>query len=138
MEITGTQVVIDTDILVDMLRGLEKAVTFIAEFERRGLTLSTTVINTFELFYGAYRSKKRLQNITATRRLLEQMIILKLTLKSAEKAGQIHAELEAKGQPIGIRDVMVGAIALTKGYPIITRNTAHLQKIKGLNLITAP
>jgi len=138
MEITGTQVVIDTDILVDMLRGLEKAVTFIAEFERRGLTLSTTVINTFELFYGAYRSKKRLQNITATRRLLEQIIILKLTLKSAEKAGQIHAELEAKGQPIGIRDVMVGAIALTKGYPIITRNTAHLQKIKGLNLITAP
>ncbi|MBS7626601.1 type II toxin-antitoxin system VapC family toxin [Candidatus Bathyarchaeota archaeon] len=137
MEDAGNQVIIDTDILVDVLRGLEKPVTFIAELERKGLTLSTTVINAFELYYGACKSTKKLQNLTATRKLLEQTVILNMTHKSAEKAGEIHAELEAKGQPIGIRDVMIGAIALIKGYPLITRNT-HLQKIEGLNLITAP
>jgi len=138
METAGNHVIIDTDILVDMLRGLEKAITFIAELERKGLTLSTTVINAFELYYGAYKSKKKLQNLTATRKLLERTVILNMTVKSAENAGKIHAELETRGQPIGLRDVMVGAIALTEGYPLITRNTAHLQKIKGLNLITAP
>jgi len=66
------------------------------------------------------------------------MVILKMDVKSAEKAGPIHAELEAEGYPIGMRDIMIGAIALTKGYTLITRNIAHLQKIKGLSLIAAP
>lgn len=138
MESTGDQVIIDTDMLVDMLRGAEKAATFIAELENKGSKLSTTIINAFELYYGAYKSKKRVQNLAATRKLLRRMIILKMNLKSAEKAGQIYAELEAAGYPIGMRDIMVGAIALTRGYTLVTRNVAHLQKIKGLNLIAAP
>lgn len=138
METARNQVIIDTDILVDMLRGLEKAVKFIADLEQKGITLSTTVINAFELYYGAYKSKNKLNNLTAANKLLERMVTLKMTLRSAERAGQIHAELEAKGQPIGIRDIIIGAIALTKGYPLITRNTAHLQKIQGLNLMAAP
>lgn len=138
MESARNQVIIDTDMLVDMLRGLEKAVTFIAELENKGTKLSTTVINAFELYYGAYKSKRKVQNLAATRKLLRRMVILKMNVKSAEKAGQIQAELEAGGYPIGMRDIMVGAIALTSGYTLITRNVAHLQKIKGLNLIAIP
>ena len=101
MEVAGGQLVIDTDILVDLLRGVEKTIAFISEFEKKGLTLSTNVINAFELFYGAYKSKKKLKNLAATRKLLGRMIILKMELKSAEKAGQIYAELEAEGRSIG-------------------------------------
>ncbi|MEM3958170.1 MAG: type II toxin-antitoxin system VapC family toxin [Thermoproteota archaeon] len=138
MESAGDHFIIDTDVLVDLLRGLEKTVTFIAELENKGSRLSTTVINVFELYYGAYKSKKRVQNLAATRKLLRRMVILKMNLKSAEKAGQIRAELESGGHPIGIRDIMISAIALTRGYTLVTRNIAHLQKIKGLNLIAAP
>jgi len=85
-----------------LLRGVEKTIAFISELEKKGLTLSTTVINAFELFYGAYKSKKKkLKNLAATRKLLGRMIILKMELKSAEKAGQIYAELEAEGRSIG-------------------------------------
>ncbi|MEM2882675.1 MAG: type II toxin-antitoxin system VapC family toxin [Candidatus Bathyarchaeia archaeon] len=65
MGAAGDKAVIDTDILVDMLRGVEGVVSFIAEFERKGFTLSTTTINAFELYYGAYKSKKRSQNLAA-------------------------------------------------------------------------
>jgi len=138
MESIGDCVIIDTDVLVDMLRGLEKAVTFITGLENRGLKLSTTVINAFELYYGAYKSKRKLQNLAATRKLLRRMSILKMNLESAEKAGRIHAELETEGHPIGIRDAMIGAVALTRGCALVTRNVVHLRKIKGLNLIAAP
>lgn len=47
MESAGDQFIIDTDVLVDLLRGLEKTVTFIAELENKGSRLSTTVINAF-------------------------------------------------------------------------------------------
>lgn len=132
------KVVIDTDVLVDLLRGIETVVNFISDMERKGCQLSTTGINAFELYYGAYKSRKRIQNLASTKQLLERLFILKMNLRSAENAGCIYAELEAKGRPIGLRDAMIGAIALTQGYTLTTRNVEHLQKIRGLTLIQAP
>jgi len=136
MEIT--QVVIDTDILIDLLRNVKTTVNFISEMERKGALLSTTIINAFELYHGAYKSKKREENLLATRKLIDRLIIVKMGLKSAEAAGHIYADLEAKGQPIGLRDAIIGAITLTKGYALATRNVEHLKKIQGLTLIPAP
>ena len=136
MEIT--RVVIDTDILIDLLRNITKVVDSIREMERKGYLLSTTIINAFELFHGAYKSKKHEENLASTKKLLKRLIILKMGLRSAQNAGRIYAELEAKGQPIGLRDAMIGAIALTTGYTLATRNVEHLQKIKGLNLMPLP
>jgi predicted nucleic acid-binding protein len=132
---TRNQVIIDTDVLVDMLRGVEKAISFIAELEKKGFVLSTTIINAFELYYGAYKSKKKQQNLIATKKLMKRLIVLKMGLKSAEKAGQIQAELEPEGRLIGIRDIMIGAIAVTRGYALVTKNIEHFEKIKGLNII---
>jgi len=136
MEIT--QVVIDTDILIDLLRNVKTTVNFLSEMERKGALLSTTNINAFELYHGAYKSKKREENLLATRKLIDRLIIVKMGLKSAEVAGHIYADLEAKGQPIGLRDAIIGAITLTKGYALATRNVEHLKKIQGLTLIPAP
>lgn len=132
------RVVIDTDILIDLLRNIPQVVNFISDMERKECLLSTTIINAFELYHGAYKSKKRIENLSSTKRLLERLIVLKMGLKSAESAGRVYAELEAKGQPIGLRDAIIGAITLTEGYILATRNVEHLQKIQGLTLIRAP
>lgn len=136
MDPTGT--VIDTDILIDLLRNAKETVTFISKIEENETPLSTTVINAFELYYGAHKSKQRKQNLRATRKLLNRLILLPLEPTSAETAGHIYAELEAKGQPIGLRDSLIGAITLSKGFRIATKNVKHLQKITGLTVITAP
>ncbi|MEM2850476.1 MAG: type II toxin-antitoxin system VapC family toxin [Candidatus Bathyarchaeia archaeon] len=133
-----TQVVIDTDILIDLLRNVKITVNFLSEIERKGVLLSTTIINAFELFHGAYKSKKREENLLAIRKLIDRLIIVRMGLKSAETAGRIYADLEAKGQPIGLRDAILGAITLSKGYALATRNVEHLKKIPGLTLIPAP
>jgi len=134
----ATRTVIDTDILIDLLRNVKKVVGFLAEIEERGNLLSTTVINAFELYYGAHKSKEREQNLLATRKLLNRLILLPLELGSAKTAGRIYAELETKGQPIGLRDALIGAITLTRGYTVVTRNVEHFQKITGLTVISAP
>jgi predicted nucleic acid-binding protein len=134
----ATRTVIDTDVLIDLLRNVKKVVGFLAEIEEKGSLLSTTVINAFELYYGAHKSREREQNLLATRKLLNRLILLPLEPASAETAGRIYAELETKGQPIGLRDALIGAIVLTKGFTIITRNVEHFQKITGLTVITAP
>src|SRR5436190_1248519 len=44
---------------------------------------------------------------------------------AAELAGRIAGELERIGQPIGLADPMIAAIALTHGLELVTGNTAH-------------
>jgi tRNA(fMet)-specific endonuclease VapC len=133
-----TRVVIDTDILIDLLRNTGKIVDSISEMERKGYLLATTVINAFELLYGAYRSKNRQKNLASTKTLLKRLVVLKMGLTSAQNAGRTYAELEREGQSIGPRDAMIGAIALTKGYSLATRNTEHFNRVTGLNLIPIP
>jgi len=74
----------------------------------------------------------------SARALLKRLIILTMELASAQNAGRMYTELEKQGEPIGLRDVMIGTIAVTKGYRLATRNIEHFQKIKGLNLIPIP
>jgi len=134
----ATRVIIDTDVLVDLLRNVARVVDSISEMERKGCLLAITTVNAFELFYGAYKSKNRQKNLTSTKTLLGRLVILKMGVTSAQNAGRIYAELEQEGQPIGLRDAMIGSIALTKGYSLATRNTEHFKKITGLGLIPIP
>jgi len=133
-----TRVVIDTDLLIDFLRGVGETVDFLGKMENKGYLLATTIVNAFELYHGAYKSKRQEENLGSTKKLLKRLIVLRMSLRSAEDAGRIYAELETKGQPIGLKDALMGAIALTRGYALATRNVEHLQRILGLNIIPAP
>ena len=128
--------VIDTDILIDLLRNKTEAVAFVAKLQDRDFLLSTTVINQFELHYGAHKSRNPEKSLQATKKLLTRLQILPLTPRSAQTAGHIFAELETKGQTIGLRDTLIGAIALTREYSVATHNTEHFKKIADLKIIS--
>jgi predicted nucleic acid-binding protein len=132
----ASNAVVDTDILIGLLRNNKDFVAFLSEIEEKNCALSTTSINAFELYYGAHKSRQSEQNLRATRKLLRRLILLPLEPKSAEIAGRIYAELEAKGHPIGLRDTLIGAIAVTKGFSLITGNAEHFRKIAGLKILT--
>ncbi len=128
--------IIDTDILIDFLRNEKETVEFVFNLEQEKTRMFTTVINAFELYYGAHKSKRCEHNLQATKNLLDRLFILPLTQRSAQEACHIYAELEARGQIIGLRDTFIAAIALTKGFSVATRNSVHFKKIKGLTIIT--
>lgn len=129
-------VCIDTDILVDHLRGEEKAVRQIQELETSGGVPSTTTINAFELYYGAQKTEKRERNRDAVKNLLDRLIIHDFTEKAAEKAGEIVAHLETEGNPIEFRDAFIGATAIANKSTLFTRNTRHFNRITELELHT--
>ena len=129
--------IIDTDILIDFLRNRKEAVAFVTQIEEKKTLLHTTAINAFELYYGAHKSRQSVQTLQATKKLLDRLVLLPLTPRSAQRAGHIYAELELEGQPIGLRDTFIAAIALTRRCSVATRNTEHFKKVKGLTLITA-
>ena len=132
----SNRTIIDTDILIDFLRNRKEVVTLVTQLEEKKTLLSTTAINAFELYYGVHKSKQFTQTLQATKKLLDRLVILSLTPRSAQKAGHIYAELELKGHPIGLRDTFIAAIALTRRCSVATRNTEHFKKVKGLSVIT--
>ncbi len=128
--------VIDTDLLIDLLRNQRQAAAFIMELEHKNTLLATTAVNIFELHYGAHKSQASEKNLQAINTLTTKLSILPLTAKAAKKAGHIYATLEQQGQSIGLRDTFIAAIALTRDYSIATRNQQHFNRIMDLNVIT--
>lgn len=42
-------------------------------------------------------------------------------------AGRIYADLETRGRPIGMPDVMIASIALQNGVVLATANVSHFE-----------
>ncbi len=98
--------------------------------------MATTMVNLFELYLGAYKSRDVRRSLTAVKGLLSTLPILPLTEGAAERAGRILAGLETKGKPIDARDLFVGAIALEEGFAVLTQNIEHFARIRDLQVIT--
>ncbi|WP_226889559.1 hypothetical protein [Nostoc sp. MG11] len=58
--------------------------------------------------------------------------MLTLQLSDAELAGRIYADLERTGQPIGLADAMIAAIAIQQDLTLVSGNLSHYQRIKVL------
>jgi predicted nucleic acid-binding protein len=132
------KICVDTDVLIDNLRNKEAVVRYIANLENRNLMLSTTTVNVFELYYGAYKSRRPVEGISAVTRLLGRLAIMDFDVKASEMAARILAEIESSGKPIDFRDIFIGATALVNDCAVLTRNTDHFSKIPDLKTMVAP
>ncbi len=128
------KICLDTDFLIDFLRGKKDAVEFIKKNEL-SKDLATTYINVFELYYGVYKSNKNLENIRAVILLLNRIETLDFSHESAKKAGEILVKLENEGKIIEFRDLFIGVIALVNNYSIKTNNIKHFERIEGLSIL---
>jgi tRNA(fMet)-specific endonuclease VapC len=64
--------------------------------------------------------------------VLSRVGILPLGEREALRAGDLLADLEAAGQPIGIEDVLIGATSLVGSLTVATRNVRHFRRLRGL------
>ncbi len=126
------EICLDSDILIDLLRGNTEITGIIRELEE-GFELATTSINIFELYYGAYKTK-RVKNIDAVDELANSIEIYKLTEKSAKLSGKIVAELKSEGNAIDFRDALIAGIVVENDAILFTRNVRHFQRVQGLKL----
>jgi tRNA(fMet)-specific endonuclease VapC len=128
------KICLDTDFLVDFLRGKEHAINFIEDVEG-SVVLATTYVNLFELYRGAYSSGRKEKELESLQKLKSRLDILNFSDKSAERAGMIEANLRKHGNIIDFRDLFIGTIALAEGFSVKTNNRKHFTKIEGLSIL---
>jgi len=128
-------IVVDTDVLIDLLREKDDAVKKIRELEKNE-ELATTDINVFELYFGAYNSNKKDKNLSSTRGLMKNLTLLHTTEEAMETGCRIYSNMKAKGKSIDIRDVLIAAITLQNGASLLTMNREHFECIVELVLVS--
>ena len=126
---------LDTNVLSELVKKRPSS----AVLERLGsiplerLSTSSTCIT--ELRYGAARHP---QGNALWARIVSEVLpglqIVPLAQEEAERAGDLLAALESRGETIGIEDVLIGATALVRDLVVATRNVRHFDRIEGLTV----
>lgn len=128
------KVCLDTDFLVALLRRNLKAVKKAEELDSAKAEVSTTSMNAFELYLGAYRSTNVEKNLREADELLNSVGILPLSRESSKKSSETLARLFRMGEPLGLRDAIIAGIAMVEAYVLLTRNVTHFSRVVGLSL----
>jgi tRNA(fMet)-specific endonuclease VapC len=96
-------------------------------------SIFTSAVCVTELRYGTRRrpgAEALWERIAGE--VLSRVRVLPFGGEEAVRAGDLLAELEAAGQPIGVEDVQIGATALVGSLTVATRNVRHFRRLPGL------
>lgn len=125
-------ILLDTDHCVFFIRGHREVVRAYEEHIRDEPAIS--VISVGELYYGAIRSARPENNLQKCQTFIDRLHVLPLEESEMHSFAQIKADLAKQGQPLPDLDLLIAATAMTAGILLITHNTSHFNRIKGLQL----
>jgi len=91
--------------------------------------ISVTVLG--ELYFAAYASQRRAENLQALRAFLDDIILWPFDSLVAEEFGRIMAEQKAKGRPIPPLDVQIAAVARRYHLVLLTADR-HFAFVTGV------
>ncbi len=120
------EAVLDTDVLVEVLRGRPAAVSWLGSHQASAAGIP--VIAWMELIQGARDQAERDQIVSK----LARHSILHLETGDSNVASDWFA-VYWLSHKIGILDCLIAAVAVRLGAPLYTFNTAHFQVIPGLD-----
>ena len=124
---------LDTDILSEFLRGNPKVINRVDEHLKEYGFISLSIITYCEILNGllykdARRQMARFEDFVALNK------VIPLTLSMAKAAALIQSDLRKKGSEIGHTDTLIAGIAIISELQLVTNNTNHFKRIKGLEI----
>ena len=87
-----------------------------------------------ELFFGAFKSQRMEANLAVLDDLFQHFNSLPFDGAAAREFGQMRAELQRAGTPIGPYDLQA-AIALAHDFTLVTHNTDEFKRVQGLRFV---
>ena len=124
---------LDTNICIYVIK--EKPESVIRKFLKNNPEeMCISSITYAELLYGVEKSKAIQKNRIALSLFLSPIKILEFNDYAAQEYGQIRADLEQKGMPIGSMDMLIAGHAKAEDLILVTNNTKEFQRGAGLKL----
>jgi hypothetical protein len=115
---------LDTDVLIDFLRGDEKAVSFVNANSSR-IILSSVVVA--ELYAGVKGDAEQ----ATLERFISLFRVIPVDSEIA-KTGGLYKRDFSKSHGVGLADAILAATAESENAELVTLNTKHYPMIRGL------
>jgi tRNA(fMet)-specific endonuclease VapC len=128
---------LDTNIVIRIVNGRSSTLRLRLEEQlRAGTPIALPVIALFEMRYGFGKSDRR----DISERLLERFLglgvdVLPFETQDAAHAGDIRANLEVRGTPIGPYDILIAAQARCRNAALVTLNQREFDRVPGLIVV---
>lgn len=118
---------VDSDVLIDYLRGRKDAREFLLEVSTR-TPLFISAISIAEIYGGEETLDLKKQE--QIEKFLQNFGVIEINRFVAHRAGELRRDFH-----LPFADALIAAGAQMNGLPLVTRNIKHFQNVKALELI---
>lgn len=123
---------LDTNICIYVIKNRPPVLR--EKFNEHAQDLCISSVTLAELLYGAEKSANRKNNLDVVENFAARLAVLPFDEKAAAHYGQIRAELEHKGTPIGPYDLMIAGHARCEGLVLVTNNVREFERVAGIRI----
>jgi predicted nucleic acid-binding protein len=111
------KLLLDTSVLIDVLRFRKQRREWLAQLARGGHTFSTTVLNVAEVYAGMRPGEE-----SQTGELLAGLESYEIDGTAARVAGKLKSSWAKKGRTLTLTDAIIAAITIERGCALVTDN----------------
>lgn len=123
---------LDTNICIYWLKGNQVIEQNAVKIGLENLFISFITLS--ELYYGAFKSKRVVENLANIHFLKNKLKVTESNEKICESFGKIKAKLINSGQIIDDADIFIASCALDINAILVTNNEKHFLGIEGLKI----
>lgn len=114
-----TTILLDTDVAIDFLRGLDYAKNIIVPLWQKDSAF-ISILTVYELFAGMRPTEEN-----RTNDFIQACHIEPISLEITKTAGEYYRNYRKQGITLTSVDCLIGATAKTQGHQLATRNHKH-------------
>ncbi len=123
---------IDSDVLINFLKGKKEEVQIIKKLRNQPLYIS--IISVGEILEGLLETKNK-KKLIQFKNLLKTITIVHIEYSIIEKFAYTRRLLRQKGQLIDNFDLLIATTCLTHDLILVTNNLSHFKRVPGLKII---
>ena len=122
---------LDSNICIAMIRG--RSAPVVAKLRRHRIgSVGISTITLAELQYGVAKSRDPERNAVALAHVVAPLEVMPFDDRASASYGELRADLERAGTPIGPLDTLIAAHALALGVTLVTSNRGEFARVPGL------
>ena len=125
---------LDTNVCIALLNENSTPIeTRVLKELRANSQLAVSSVSVFELWYGVAKNARRPSNTQKLNTFLQSWVnLLSLDDEDAKIAGELRAEMDAIGRPIGQYDLLIAGQALRHNMTLVTAYVREFERVKTL------
>ena len=123
---------LDTSIAIYVIK--RRPMEVMELFNKHASQICMSAISVAELLHGVEKSERPEQNLEVVEDFLSRLEVLDYNINAAAHYGDIRADLERKGTPLGVNDLHIAAHARSDGMVLVTNNTREFERVEGLRI----